>query len=643
MIPTGVYKPDDGIYHKPPLLVDSVSDWLTSDGLFSVQSGWGMLSTRVRPWLYDDSEGYKRIRRLLLDLARGPSEISKGLQDKHRFGSAQNHCNNCELCTVCKMGFDNINNEFDSNRLDPYQVGITILSAYTNYPLRIFSQFNEKWESVSLSDCIQACIFESRLFSNKENSEKDFMDMILQFLVFIRDHDDSNEDHKLLSNKILSFCSAARISPCPVIDSPWPIDRVLRNYYGTKGRLFQISLKDIHKASNFLKLSQNLKWGWSIVVTVCFEKAVDKAYSETQKVFGGNAWLMSRTPGRALFFEQSGLIDLDLEKKFCEVFYEIFLETLLNACDGADSEEESRNISFHINKGDKDGSIRGLINKLVYVTCSGVSCPIFDLSEQAHKSSNSSNDTNWGQSEFVPVWAESLKYTAARGIRRFRLIQSLWQDLLSLRGNQTFQTVRPQKSSDEQKTFVYLDCIQLGDLLWNESNWVQSFGKARIIAPIIEGILSAFVSLSDTLYPEFKSEDMNFGPQALGGDELHIIVPGNAQKVQRELEHLGQKLWKHLEKYGLVKFDNWSRPNKKSRGRLYFKGGPVKEDKKSKKNQESKTRPRCPKTMWWVGIISDTDGHDFDELVESFLSTIKETKDFKRERWDQSNNLFQEM
>ena len=46
------------------------SAWLTEQGLFSVQSGWSMLSARVRPWLFDDSEGYKRIRRLLLDLAR---------------------------------------------------------------------------------------------------------------------------------------------------------------------------------------------------------------------------------------------------------------------------------------------------------------------------------------------------------------------------------------------------------------------------------------------------------------------------------------------------------------------------------------------------------------------------------------------
>ena len=52
-------------------------EWLTSGGLFSVQSGWSMISTRIRPELFDKRKARTRIRRLLLDLARGPSEIVK--------------------------------------------------------------------------------------------------------------------------------------------------------------------------------------------------------------------------------------------------------------------------------------------------------------------------------------------------------------------------------------------------------------------------------------------------------------------------------------------------------------------------------------------------------------------------------------
>ena len=140
-----------------------------------------MLSTRIRPGLFNDVKGFDRIRRLLLDLARGPAEVSTGLQGQYRYEAS------------------------DSNRLDPYQVGITILSAYANSPLGIFTQFNDKWNYVSLADCIHACAMESRLFyptkkqkqmsatkdahGIPENQHK-FMSYILEVLVFIRDHPD---------------------------------------------------------------------------------------------------------------------------------------------------------------------------------------------------------------------------------------------------------------------------------------------------------------------------------------------------------------------------------------------------------------------------------------------------------------------
>lgn len=590
-----------------------------------------MLSARVRPWLFDDSEGYKRIRRLLLDLARGPSEISKGLQDSHRFGTASKNTSSNSTTVNGNLSNSNLNNEFDSNRLDPYQVGITILSSYTNYPLGIMKEFNENWNYVSLADCIQACIFESGLFSSKENSEKTFMSMILEFLVFIRDHDESSEDHKLLVNRILSFCSIARISPSR--ERKYKLDRILKKFYGTKGRLFHISLKDIHKASKFLKLDWKLKWGWSIIVTVCFEKAVDKAYSETQKVFGGNAWLMSRTPGRALFFEQSNFVQLEIQKKFCELFNEIFVETLLTACTSSES-NNSEEIFRELNKAATDGSIEKLTHRLIQVSWSGAACPISTLAKQKHSSVNR-EDTCWDSShENMPVWCESLGFPAARGFRRFRLIQSLWQDLLSLRGKENVFSVRPQKLNEEKRTFVYLDCIQLGELLWDRSNWLQSFEKARIVAPVIEGVLAAFISVSDTLYPEFDSDELKFGPRALGGDEIHLIMPGGEKEVDDALLRLQNKLWKHLDNFGLIQFGNWNKPNKKSNGRLYFRGG---------LNKVESVKPVCPKTMWWVGIVSEKEGENFDNLVDMFLGNIPVSKDNKRARWEKSDNLFQKM
>ena len=193
----------------------------------------------------------------------------------------------------------------------------------------------------------------------------------------------------------------------------------------------------------------------------------------------------------------------------------------------------------------------------------------------------------------------------------------------------------PEKIGEEKRTFVYLDCIQLGELLWDRNNWLQSFEKARIVAPVIEGVLAAFISASDTLYPEFDSDEMKFGPRALGGDEIHLIMPGGEKEVENILERLQSKLLKHLENFGLIRFEhNWKKPNKKSNGRLYIRGG---------LNKGEGIKPVCPKTMWWVGLVTEKEAVDFDRSVEMFLENIPTTKDFKRERWEKSDDLFQRM
>ncbi len=257
------------------------------------------------------------------------------------------------------------------------------------------------------------------------------------------------------------------------------------------------------------------------------------------------------------------------------------------------------------------------------------------LATQKHSPVNRKYEPWEDNLETMPVWCKSLGFPAARGIRRFRLIQSLWQDLLSLRGKENVFSVRPQKIGEEKRTFVYLDCIQLGELLWDRSNWLQSFEKARIVAPVIEGVLAAFISASDTLYPEFDSDEMKFGPRALGGDEIHLIMPGGEKEVKDILERLQSKLLKHLENFGLIRFEhNWKKPNKKSNGRLYIRG---------RLNKEDAIKPVCPRTMWWVGLVTEKDAIDFDKSVEMFLENIPTTKDFKRERWEKSDDLFQRM
>ena len=101
------------------------------------------------------------------------------------------------------------------------------------------------------------------------------------------------------------------------------------------------------------------------------------------------------------------------------------------------------------------------------------------------------------------------------------------------------------------------------------------------------------------------------------------------------MERLQSKLLKHLENFGLIRFEhNWKKPNKKSNGRLYIRG---------RLNKEDAIKPVCPRTMWWVGLVTEKDAVDFDKSVEMFLENIPTTKDFKRERWEKSDDLFQRM
>lgn len=598
----------------------SLTSWKTPGGLFSVQSGWSMLSTRVQPGLFNDKEGFTRIRRLLLDIARGPAEVSRGLDNDERYEVS------------------------DSNRLDPYQVGITILSAYANAPLGIFSQLNSNWKYVSLADCIHACAMESHLFfppsniskveatfDNHGNSEnaKEFMQWVLAVLVFIRDNESTPPDQVDLANRLLSFCSIARISPQK--NNAYDMFTLIKNFFNQKGRLIHISLHDVHKAAKFLCLNQRQKWGWSVIVTVCFEKAVDEAYRNTKQIFGGKAWLLSRTPGRALFFHKSSptSTNWNFSKVFSELFHKVFLETLLRYCEEIDT-KESREFQKQLSQNNE---ISKITSKMIELSHTSTQKKMSELAMGSTKYSvKTAKDDAWNEiDDDENTWVKCLEYPAARGLRRFRSIQSLWQDLIALRGKDISQKVRPQ-SMPEKQSFVYLDCIQLGEILWkNDENWLRCFEKARIIAPIIEGTLAAFISSFDTLYPGFAEEQMLFGPQALGGDELHIIVPCTKAEVQKKANDLAKKLGKHLDQYGLAHCSEWVMSKRNDDDRLKLK-------------RIHKTLPTYSKQMWWFGVIELTDVDNAQELINDYSNQITASKNFIRSRWSgQKNTLFHPM
>ncbi|HIF45962.1 MAG TPA: hypothetical protein EYQ73_04090 [Candidatus Poseidoniales archaeon] len=587
---------------------------LTPGGLFSVQSGWSLVSTRVRPSLSRDEIGISMIRRLLLDLARGSPEVATGLRDEHRY------------------------EKYDSNRLDPYQVGISILSAYANIPLKIFPSSDKKYKNITLADCVHACAIKCNLFFPTSRQKKidefknkrEFMSSILGFLSYIRDYPYSIPDHQELANRILGFCSITRESPPR--QQEVELQSILNDYLKEKGRLIHISLKNIHKAANKLNLDQSKRWGWSVLVTVCFERAIDLSYQNSAQIFGGRAWLLSRTPGRALFFHQHDTFSLEQQKVFCSKFHEVLILALLKYCDEEDS-KENRKIKKMITF-DKD-SLSLFSSSLIRLeTNRGGKRSIKTLKRKPSKPSNDSiQEADWGEPiRDLPLWTDVLVYAAARGLRRFRAIQSMWQDILKFRkSDKNRKSILPQ-DIDCDKTFVYLDCIQLSELIWrSDENWIECFRTARILAPLIEVSLVGFICDYDTYYPKYAGDRMLLGPRALGGDELHMIVPCSKKDVKKSVEILQLRLKKHMELFGLVKYSSWIKNPKDIA------------DHKLKLKNNRKRNPLLPKQLWWIDLIdlSGLDEEEMNEKISMFSENIARCKQMARMNWDDdSDDMF---
>lgn len=559
------------------------------------------------------------IRRLLLDLARGAPEVATGLRDEHRF------------------------EKYDSNRLDPYQVGMSILSAYANIPLNLGPSFNKSFGKITLADCIHACAVECDLFRTTKSNEKHkvedlegqnkFMMSIMRFLTYIRDYKDSINDHKQLANRLLAFCSIARISP--LREPEKKMRATLNSYFNQVGKLINISLKGIHKAANSLGLNQEKRWGWSVMVTICFEKAIEYSYQNAEQIFGGRAWLLARTPGRALFFHQHSPFTNKEKQAFCDTFRKMLVKTLDNYCSLEDSSINRELKEVIMNETEHFST---LITSMIRVDINrGGNKAIKTLRNKPSIAKREVlEEADWGEpAPSSPGWAEALKYAGARGRRGFRAIQCMWQDILNMRKSERErQEILPQdKSSD--KTFVYLDCIQLSELVWWRSeNWIESFRVARILSPLIEVSMVGFISDYNTLYPEFHGDTMLFGPRALGGDELHMIVPCSKEEVVRKMTKLQERLEGHMKSFGLVTYSEWVVDNKDD------------VDFRLKLKSRNKKDIICPKQMWWLGTldISGMDEEEMNQKIIDYSNEIPLRKQKARENWqDGTDKMFYPM
>jgi len=457
---------------------------------------------------------------------------------------------------------------------------------------------------------------------------------MLRFLSHIRDNDNTTEDCKDLSNRLLSFCSISRHSPRELENDEKKLRKIIDQYLVQKGRLIHVSLRDVHKAAKKLRLDQNLIWGWSIIITVCFEKTVDEAYRNRDQIFGGRSWLLTRTPGRALYFNQKEHQTFDLEKRFRKRFVTILHDTLTRYCEKINSEkiankeeEENKKIIEELEKNKKQLDL--FCATLILVKQTHTKKQIKYLRTNPSKMYEGAVDSHvWGKPvKTPPIWARALAYPAARGVRRFRSIQEMWQDLLSSNTPVDEQKIRPH-SSLTPATFVYLDCIQLSELIWNSSeSWIQCFKNARIIAPIIEISLVSFIGGFDTLYPKYGGAIMRQGPKALGGDELHIVVPKTQKAVENQIAKLGATIMEEIESFGLVQTTIWERSSDRDSKKLSLKA-------------KQANHPLCPKQMWWAGIIDVSNYPSLEEMNEEigqYSQEIKGRKDTGRDEWDDSH------
>jgi hypothetical protein len=172
----------------------------------------------------------------------------------------------------------------------------------------------------------------------------------------------------------------------------------------------------------------------------------------------------------------------------------------------------------------------------------------------------------------------------------------------------------------------------LSELIWrSDENWIECFRTARILAPLIEVSLVGFICDYDTYYPKYAGDRMLLGPRALGGDELHMIVPCSKKDVKKSVEILQLRLKKHMELFGLVKYSSWIKNPKDIA------------DHKLKLKNNRKRNPLLPKQLWWIDLIdlSGLDEEEMNEKISMFSENIARCKQMARMNWDDdSDDMF---
>ena len=608
-------------------------EFTKQNSVFSVDYGWNLLSSRIQTSLDKDHVSTSSIRRIILDIARGPSEIANGVLDDSRIG-------------------------FYSNRLDPYQVGVNILSAHANKELifdpkcdlyRLFEDFKDL--KISLADIIHAYLnrfkipaqgwnmdvfklLEQGKISDKKvrkaiNKQIEFIENLLFFFKYLPIilEPEKNLEIVKLCNKLLNYCSACRIYPAQVPKvNELDFYNLLKNYYLVETRtLIQFSLQKVHKLSTILNLNSIQKIGWSVIVTVAFERTVDDLYNNRDnKNILKNIWVFSRSPTRVLLSTKEHYRSVKIRKSFVSSFSNQMMKTSIHYLEENKEDFDSQDLVEEL----RDFIVE-LSNYLVRIS-SKQSATLYKHRTRKYIQSEEQDPLHENSFENCTIsnsFTTSLESAAYRGRRRFRMVQSKWKDMLRYINNSIIGSsdIDHQKD-DEELTFLYFDCIQLGEILWNsEQSWFEQFSFSRMISPFIDFSMASFIAAFDSVIATSRNDSILTGAGliALGGDEIHLAVGSSPHDIRIIIDKISHWVLGRMRDNNLLPISQWINDNKP---KLVNDGGSC-----------------LLMPMWWIGVGHYEEKEAMGDYIDHYLSNINLLKTKSRRKKVPESTLFLEI
>jgi len=487
------------------------------------------------------------MRRMLLDIARGPSESSTGPQRTERVSEI-------------------------TNRLSPYRVGMSILHAHASKRLRGIlpeSPMQDKtqrrstsknkaqdefwlkdqvdWSvDVSLSDVIHAFMHEKippSGWSKKVKQDFDRSKSLAAGSMKLRQADRRRLATEICEQaSILQHCLGGMhlaLQGMERVHSNHDLVQKVTDFFGQNGvetepcllsklesslgdfaqamqpTLVHISTHGVHKAANALGLSEDpsVRLGWSSIITSTLEQAMDTLLDM------GEAWLVNRLPCHGLVFARGRKSTADFESNFLKYARRALHRTI----DKAMNDEPA---------GIKDQKVRNQISQLV----SNV-LRIDIVKQNAPWSPQVGGEIQ----PLGPLDLEAMEamLTKIAGATKARLSsdREAWVALSQ------YANVQEEDHEPEELHDLYFDVIGLGKVVWGNTGTkhLVTLGGSkgqRVLSGLhgevheqfrIGGLAGASIDMSLITFllvfqrsGEVQSKEE--GPQSIGGDEVNLVV-----------------------------------------------------------------------------------------------------------------------